>query len=391
MLSKYMEADPRIALQEIRNAAENPTFVRSSLHNFYKYPACFPSPLARSLITHFSKPGDTILDPFVGGGTTAVDAMLTRRHALGIDINDLSIFASKLKTLLLKDGDISELEKWLKYATSSRARWPGTMTREERELFELVPRDLSARIAILRRSASELSPVARHFALGVTLNTARIALDNKHRIPSDEDFLIKLDTEYERMLTEHLQQRIRVPKKDRGSVTLVRADTASHAATRAVAKLDSKPSLVLTSPPYPGISVLYNRWQINGRRETNLPYWIIGSDQDEPASHFTMGHPKTALGQEKYFRSIEASFSNVRSWLKKDTLVIQVVAFSDPRQQLRSYLDAMESAGFREIRNVTTSSYDGRLWRPVASRKWYNNLPERKFDRKEVIFFHAAK
>jgi hypothetical protein len=35
-----------------------------------------------------------------------------------------------------------------------------------------------------------------------------------------------------------------------------------------------RPKLVLTSPPYPGLHVLYHRWQVKGRRETPAPFWV---------------------------------------------------------------------------------------------------------------------
>ncbi len=35
----------------------------------------------------YSVEGDTVLDPFVGGGTTAVEAKLTNRNFIGVDIN----------------------------------------------------------------------------------------------------------------------------------------------------------------------------------------------------------------------------------------------------------------------------------------------------------------
>ena len=32
------------------------------------------------------------------------------------------------------------------------------------------------------------------------------------------------------------------------------------------------PQLILTSPPYPGVYVLYHRWKIGGRRESPAPF-----------------------------------------------------------------------------------------------------------------------
>ena len=47
--------------------------------------APYPRELARRCIKLFSFKGDTILDPFVGSGTTMIEAMLNRRVAIGIE------------------------------------------------------------------------------------------------------------------------------------------------------------------------------------------------------------------------------------------------------------------------------------------------------------------
>ncbi len=51
------------------------------------HPATFPDRLASDLIECFSKPGDLVLDPMCGSGTTCIMAAKAGRDFLGIEIN----------------------------------------------------------------------------------------------------------------------------------------------------------------------------------------------------------------------------------------------------------------------------------------------------------------
>lgn len=51
------------------------------------HPAVFPEQLAADHIETWSNPGDIVLDPFMGSGTTAKMAMLAGRHYIGFDIS----------------------------------------------------------------------------------------------------------------------------------------------------------------------------------------------------------------------------------------------------------------------------------------------------------------
>ena len=50
------------------------------------HPAPYPLPLVQSIIKKVTRPGDTILDPFIGSGTTALAARSLGRNYYGIDI-----------------------------------------------------------------------------------------------------------------------------------------------------------------------------------------------------------------------------------------------------------------------------------------------------------------
>jgi hypothetical protein len=109
-------------------------------------------------------------------------------------------------------------------------------------------------------------------------------------------------------------------------------------------KSSPKPKLVVTSPPYPAVHILYHRWQVFGRKETPAPYWLTNMNDGETASYYTLGSRGTALGLESYFRNIEYSFQSIRKIIAPTATVVQMVAFSEAESQLPLYLAAMSRA-----------------------------------------------
>ena len=60
-----------------------------------KYRGNWSPHVPRNLILRYSKPGDWILDQFMGSGTTLVEAKLLNRNAIGVDINQQSVSISE--------------------------------------------------------------------------------------------------------------------------------------------------------------------------------------------------------------------------------------------------------------------------------------------------------
>jgi len=99
------------------------TAPRTTEKEFGKHPTQKPVALVERCILASTKEGDLILDPFLGGGTTAVAALETRRPCLGIEFeeNNLKIAAKRVQNAvhLFTQSKRTE-EKWPDERSQSR-------------------------------------------------------------------------------------------------------------------------------------------------------------------------------------------------------------------------------------------------------------------------------
>lgn len=66
-------------------------------HSMCSYMGSFPPGLPRYFIEQYSAPGDLVLDPFSGRGTTALEACLAGRVGVGVDLNPLAALLTDVK------------------------------------------------------------------------------------------------------------------------------------------------------------------------------------------------------------------------------------------------------------------------------------------------------
>ena len=396
-----LRIDARIADDVIAGATDTAP-VSGLTHTFYRYPARFSPQFARSIIKAFSNEGDLIFDPFMGGGTTLVEASALGRRAIGSDISSLAAFVSEVKTTILTPEDISEIEEWSKqvpdalnihrFSAQLKEKWAeagyqrnldNPRTWRIRKLIELALLEVSH----LR------DPKHQRFARCVVLRTSQWALDGRKKVPSVSQFRERLIKNLVEMLSSASEFRDRVEAfapgglKNTFDVKCVQQSAIGIETHPLFCEMQA-PKIVLTSPPYPGIHVLYHRWQVDGRRETPAPFWIADRLDGAGSSYYTMGDRKNPA-QNKYFKNVGDCFQSLSSLLDEETLVIQMVAFSDVDRQLPRYIDTMECAGYREllVPQLATAK-DGRLWRRVPNRKWHANQKGDTPGSKEVVLIH---
>lgn len=365
-------------------------------HTFYRYPARFSPLFAREAIKKFSHAGDVVLDPFMGGATTLVEARSMGRRAVGSDVSSLAVFLAKTKTMLLSETDRRAVIRWATSIVLNDLNLRNSAVRESEWIEDGYQRNASNRFTWAIRKTVELALAQlpslrtdgqRMFARCAILRTAQWALDCRKEVPTAADFRVQFLVFLNEMVlgsAEFSRACERWPQITDPLCLHQSAVTLDE--TYAQIGLDS-PRLVLTSPPYPGVHVVYHRWQIFGRRETPAAFWIAGTKDGAGASFYTFGD-RHQDGLSNYFQTALDAFKAVAKIANKRTTVVQMVAFSDYGWQLARYLEIMNEAGFEEIPSDGSSNAPGRTWRAVPNRKWYATKQGKTSSSSEVVLFH---
>jgi DNA methylase len=383
-------------------AARDTSYVTGLTHNFYKYPARFSPKFVKTAIKIFSEPGDLICDPFMGGGTTLVEALALGRHAIGTDISSLATFVTEVKTTLFNDRELELLERWVR-RLPQRVDMHGQAIHfgnyaeggYYRHLDSVKTWRLRKAIEQALASAMRLGlPKLEAFARCVVLRTAQWALDARKNLPTIAEFRERLTAFACEMLTGARELRAAVEaqqRPERPQISCLNL-SAAHIARSSAIRLGHKPKLVLTSPPYPGIHVLYHRWQVDGRKETPAPFWIANKLDGAGSAYYTMGDRK-AVDLATYFTQLQPALAGIAQCCDETTTIIQVVAFAEPAWQLPRYLDINDAVGFKEMRIPgLVCERDGRLWRTVPNRKWHaDQLGSTPASNEAVLFFRRER
>lgn len=378
--------------------ARNPSAVDGLTHRHYHYPARFSPLLIGQAIETFTDPGDLVIDPYVGGGTTLVEAYARGREAIGSDISTLASFVSKTKLLTLTVARaqafvalVADIANRINLHQPEPAFEDWAQLGYFRNLDS--PQRWRLRKAITQAVAAieEISdPAFESLARCAVLRTAHWALDGRKHLPSTASFRKSLQTSASLIAD--------------GAVKLHKASDAfpndhPQVLNRSIIGLEedavirkaNAPRLIITSPPYPGVHVLYHRWQVDGRKESPAPFFIAKALDGSGESYYTMGGRK-ARGVATYFDQLGRALSSLAAIADQTTTLVQVVAFAQPDWQLARYLEVAGQSGWQEFGlPELVDEEDGRLWRTVPSRKWHATSKGQTGGAREVVLFHRLR
>ena len=373
------------AIRATLATATSYSYTSGSTHHFYHYPARFAPAVAREVINGFSSKGDWVLDPFMGGGTTVIEGLALGRRLIGVDINALAHFVTTVRTRPISAEDEEVIRRWAQLVAKSVAAsdidW----------ICHTSVRNLPRSVELFMSGALQLTTAMRPrqcaFARCVLLRLGQWALDCRDfDAPRRKKLARRLPELIEEMFEGLGEFRSGCRTADAGGI--VRSRVLLHRSAIGLeeepifVKRGVRPTLVFTSPPYPGVNVLYHRWQYKGRKETPAPYWIANVPDGYGQSFYT-GGSRTPTGLRNYFKMIEGAFSSIARVLAPGGYVVQLVGFSDASKQLPVYLQCMRAAGFEEYEIQGT-----RPGRRVPNRKWYAELKGAVDASTELLLIH---
>lgn len=383
------------------SAMSNRDKVTGAPHDFYRYPARFSPIFAREAIKTFTMPGDFVLDPFCGGGTTLVEALSLGRRAAGMDVSSLATFLARTKTTPISVHDKREIAAWLSALENGNPRTNldsyEAVDAETYYYLRNLPDEARAFFFWVFERLTDLPKLRQQkFVRLVLLGVGQWGLDCKISVPALAEFKAEFCTRLRAATGDFFDYISEVatanelPRCQLSSMRRVINRSSEECGEDGRIPDSWIPAkLVLTSPPYPGVHVVYHRWQILGRKETPVPFLLANQRDGAGESHYLLG-PRDEGELVTYYARLKSVFSSVRELLDENSIVVQLVAFSDPTWQLPAYLQKMNEAGYVEAEAdcITSAKVNGRIWREVPGRKWYANKRGEIPASKEVMLLH---
>jgi len=240
--------------------------VSYATHGIHKYPAKFIPQIPRYCIESYSGQGDTVLDPFMGSGTTLLESYISGRESYGIDIHPLARLIAKVKTTPLDPTELrktgSELVQAVRGDGSANDSWIPEIPNREHWFRDSV----LAELATIKKHVWSLQsgPQQDFFKICFSSIIRKVSnSDDDSLIPEVTSFQKKLDeqgkTSYD--ATSKFENTVRTKLIDAADLWKIASDVREKYRkfpavniigndARDIDMDDSSVDLAVTSPPY---------------------------------------------------------------------------------------------------------------------------------------------
>ena len=303
---------------------------RNGVHSLHKFYGKLIPAIPAWAIECFSQPGDLVLDPFCGSGTTLVEALLAGRDAIGVDLDPLSILISRAKTTLMSPTILeSELPRLLSGIVNDKDNGTSYKTPvfSHADINYWFTKDVQSDLAVIRGNIDTIheTELRQFFLVVLSSIIRRVSLADPRLIkPSRNRYLGREENTFDvvsifanaaRSKIAAMSRFIKILKNNglcgRVSATVLQGDA------RQLSSMLHRVNLIVTNPPYMAA--------VDYVRTTKLEGWWAGVLTDyETLSRQTIGSEKvrvssapleplgieaidnliTAIGQSKFHKGL---------------------------------------------------------------------------------------
>lgn len=329
-------------------------WTQEGIHGLHWYPGAFIPQIANNLVRLLTKPGEWVLDPFCGCGTTLVESIKLGRPAIGIDCNTLGVLISKVKCstfsteMLHSDLDIIrksthgilfEFPRSIidseKYSTLSKWFSQHTLTLLLR-LWDIIQHETNG-------SELEFFLVCLSHILKASCSQEKhwgwIADNVVPKIMKDKDVLTVFVRHCSDMICAFEQFYNRLDTIDQTSRDIVSNSVVYLHDCRFPTKITRKVDAVITSPPYPFVTDYTKAHRLSYA----LFEWNFDQDrQIEIGARWKRTRKKQV---EEYKQDIMQAFRNIDPLLKNGGLIGLVIDATKRRRSVLSdsiYVDVAD-------------------------------------------------
>jgi DNA modification methylase len=388
-------------------------------HDVHAFAAKFPPQLPRAFMRGLTVPGDFVLDPMMGSGTTIVEALLAGRHGVGLDIDPLALRISQAKTTPMRVDDLRDIGRKVisqaqglladksmealiqKFDSRTKAFidywfYPNT----QRELAALIRAIQMVEVSLVRRFLElTFSSIIVTKSGGVSrardLAHSRPHLDKeKHPKHALEQFSMRLQKNIKSM--SHLDTK--------GALTVPLPGDA-----RSMPLRDEVIDLIITSPPYanaidymrahkfplvwlgePVINLTERRTRYIGSEKINGAQYVELPDKTESIIRqlAERDRQKSSI-LRKYFAEMKAVLSEMYRVLRQDSPAIVVVGPSIMRgidvQTHHCLAEIAQEAGFDVVGVVQRILDRNKRMMPARFGKKTDAMIEQRMHEEYVI------
>lgn len=363
-------------------------------HCYHNYPAMMIPQVARRILSEFRPEGrcELLFDPYVGSGTSLVEASLCRMDSVGTDLNPLARFISKVKTTRY---DAVEVEREFRNIQNASLSYSAEAVKD-RDFERISNRefwyshDVLLRLSFLSQLIAEnsadnidffnlaLSEVVREASYTRNGEFKRFRMDKNRIATYNPDVFRMFEEKVKRNITGLVDYRRAVADSD---VKVYGFDSTLPIPEDAVAK--ESVDMVLTSPPYGDsrTTVAYgqfSRWAnewFSFEHARNLDTLLMGGRKNDSAPDTKS--IDTVLQQIKdadlkrygevvsFLNDYKASITNVADTVRKGGVACYVVGNRNVKgvQIPLDYFTAemFERCGFGHVTTVVRSIPNKRM------------------------------